>query len=432
MKISVLSILILVAGSGAYAQTTEVHQLAKDLYSTNQFVQVCALVDSLEQNNLIDAELHRLRGLASFDLSRFERALDDFLRVRELDSLNPGIVFTIGRTYERLGRIKEAIHSYEEYLQIDSTHIASKVQLGTLYRSMGYYGKALDQFLDLLSMDNMNYYYYKQAGRCYQLLDSVDMALEFYRRANSLNPNDLLMATYMTNLYLAKKDLNRSLYIASSSLLIDSAYTELRKLQGYIYYLREDFPSGINDFQYLNASDTSSSFVNKYLGLCYYKMKDYNNAQRYLFRAHNLDSLDAETTYFLANACRYGNREEEGLKLLEKTVYLMMPDSADLRKVYIDLAELNNVLHNFQTAINYYQSAYSINKKDYLIFLFVAQIYDNGLKDYNNAITFYEGFLRYSREANQNTEEDERIQAIYEYVEGRINRLKEERFMNQE
>ena len=432
MKTFLLSILIFLAGSGAYAQTTEVHQLAKDLYAANQFIQLTELVDSLEHDSLIDAELHRLRGLASFDMSRFERALDDFLRVRELDSLNPGIVFTIGRTYELLGRVKEAIHSYEEYLQTDSTHIASRVQLGNLNRGLGYYKQALSYFLELVSIDSMNYYYFKQAGRCYQLLDSVDLALEFYHRANELNPYDLLMASYMTNLYLKKKDLDSSLRIANASLQIDSSYTELRKLRGYIYYLREEFPACIDDFQYINARDSSSQFVNKYMGLCYYKMKDHNNSRKYLYRAYELDTLDAETTYFLANACRYSQQEEEGLKFLEKTVYLMMPDSADIRKVYIDLAELNNVLHHFETAISYYQSAYSIDSKDYIIFMFIAQIYDNGLKDYNNAISFYEGFLRYSRAAKQNPEEDARLQAIYDYVEGRINRLKEEQFFEQQ
>jgi len=431
MKTVLVSILILLAGAGINAQTSEVHQLAKDLYSTNQFIQLIELVDSLEHDSLIDAELYRLRGLASFDLSRFERALDDFFLVRELDSLNPGIVFTIGRTYELLGRVKEAIHSYEEYLLIDSTHIASKVQLGNLNRSLGYYDKALSYFMELVSIDSMNYYYFKQAGRCYQLLDSVDLALEFYHRANELNPYDLLMASYMTNLYLKKKDLDGSLQVADASLLIDSAYTELRKLRGYIYYLREEYTAGIEDFQYINVRDSSSEFVNKYMGLCYYKMKDYDNAMTYLSRACELDSLDAEATYFLANACRYNYHEEEGLKLLEKTVYLMMPDSADLRKVYIDLAELNNVLHHFETAISYYQSAYSIDSKDYIIFMFVAQIYDNGLKDYKNAISFYEGFLRYSRAANQNPEEDARLQAICSYVEGRISRLKEEQFFEQ-
>jgi len=431
MKISVLSIIVLLGVSGTYAQTIEVQQLAKDLYSTNQFIQLIELVDSLEQESQINAELYKMHGLASFDLSRYNRALDDFLRVRELDSLNYGIIFSIGRTYERLGRVKDAIKSYEEFLRFDSTHIASKVQLGSLYRSMGNYTRALGHFKDLVGMDSLNYYYFKQAGRCYQLLDSIDIALEYYRRANELNPYDLLMATYMTNLYLNKKDLDSSLSIATSSLAIDSNYTELRKLRGYIHYLREDYPAGINDFLFINALDTSSSFVNKYLGLCYYKMKEYNNAMPFFYRARDLDSLDAETVYFLANTCRYNNREEEGLKLLEKTVYLMMPDSSDLRKVYIDLAELNNVLHNFEDAINYYQSAYSINSTDYLIFLFVAQIYDNGLKDVNNAISFYEYFLRNSRQSNQDKEEDQRIEAIYEYVEGRINRLKEQQFMNQ-
>jgi tetratricopeptide (TPR) repeat protein len=183
---------------------------------------------------------------------------------------------------------------------------------------------------------------------------------------------------------------------------------------------------------YLDATGQATKFVNKYLGLSCYKKKDYSMAFHYLSEAYKQDDQDPETTYFLANACRYSGREEEGVILLEKTVGLMMPDSADLRNVYIDLAELNNVLHRYNRAISYYQGAYALNPDDYLVFLFVAQIYDNGLKDYNNALSFYEGFLRYSREANKDSEDDPRIQAIYEYVEGRINSIREEQFFEQE
>ena len=428
MKV-LISILLILTGFECFSQSGRGHIRAEKLYSDNRFLDVIALVDSLEQIDSADPGLYRLRGLASFELARYDRALDDFERVRAANPDNTGILFTIGRTHERLGRIREAIADYEELLGMDPQNIGAKVQLGNLYRSSGDYGRALSCFRELIALDSMSYYYFRQAGRCYQLLDSTDLAIESYNKANALNPHDLIMVSYLTNLYLNKKDLVSGLRTANAGLSVDSTYIELRKLRGYLQYLGGDYPAAIEDFLFIEQQDSSIEFVNKYLGLSYYKKdtRDLDGAYRYLRRAFQLDSTDVETSYFLANTCRYNSREEDGLAYMEKTLQLMMPDSADRKKVYVDLAEMNNQLHNFILAIDYYQRAYLMDKDDYVIYLYVGRIYDEGLDDKRQAVGFYNEFLRRVRQSG--SEQNQQMKTLMDYVEGRIGRLKEDLHM---
>lgn len=425
MKFLIPLFLILASFNG-YSQTGPALIRAQELYADNRFISVIDLVDSLEHMDNAGPSLCRLRGLSSFQLARYDRALADFEKVLAAQPGNPGILSTIGRTYEQLNRVSEAISVYEQLIELDPQNIGAKVELGDLYRSTGDYDRALSCFLELVALDSTNYYYLKQAGRIYQQLDSINLAIAYDSRAHVQNPRDLILVSYLANLYLKKKDLAGGLRSVNEGLSVDSTYIELRKLRGYLQYLSGDYQAAIDDFLFIDRQDTASVYVNKYLGLSCYKKdtRDLEGAYRYLKRAYELDSTDVETSYFLANTCRYSSRVEDGLFYMEKTINSMMPDSADRKKVYLDLAEINNQLHNFFEAIDYYQRAYLMDKDDYLIYFQVGRIYDEGLENKRQAVGFYNEFLKRARQSD--TQQNEQVKTLMDFVEGRIGRLREE------
>jgi tetratricopeptide (TPR) repeat protein len=231
----------------------------------------------------------------------------------QVDSSNLSFRIAMGTMMYRLGRIREGIEIYETIVaefQSQDQHLA---ELANLYAIRKEYAKSLAIYKVLLQKDSLNYYYAKQAGKNLLDMNQPDSAIYYYEYAFSLNQRDVFLAHRLGNLHLHNKDLPTAINRVSTGLSFDSTNLDLLKLRGYLYLHFGLTGPAIVDLQKAWLQDSLSIFTNKYLGMSYYEEKQFDQARITLMEAFRLDSMDAETAFFLGNACRGSKYEEDAI-----------------------------------------------------------------------------------------------------------------------
>jgi tetratricopeptide (TPR) repeat protein len=412
-----------------FSQPDEPVLQLKLLLLDDRFEEVLMLSDTLELADSLMDQVYFYRGHAYQSLLNYDSAYHYYHMAYQLDSSQLSYRISMGTMLYRLGRIKESIETYEalvDEFQPQDQHLA---ELANLYSIRKEYAKSLAIYKGLLERDSLNYYYAKQAGKNFLDMGQSDSAIYYYEYAFSLNQKDVFLAHRLGNLYLLQKKLIPAINAVSIGLVYDSTNLDLLKLRGYLYLHFGLTEMAIVDLQKAWLQDSLSVFTNKYLGMSHYEEKQFDQARITLMEAFRLDSLDAETAFFLGNACRGSNYEEDAVGYYKKALELNQPDPKTMKNIYVQLAELFKVLHRFDEAFDAYDMALEYDPADNTIYFKIAQTYDRNLNLKETAIEYYEKFLSGGHPDQGSSSESETPSTARElHARERINRLKEDLF----
>jgi tetratricopeptide (TPR) repeat protein len=399
------------------------------LMLNEQFEELLQVTDTMQACDSLLDQVFYFRGRAYQSLLKYDSAYHYYQRAVQLDSTNLSFRVSMGHALEKLGRIRETIGIYEAIIagfQPRDQHLA---ELANLYSIRKEYAKSLAIYRSLLVKDSLNYYYAKQAGKNFLDMERLDSSIFYYEYAFSLNQKDVFLAHRLGNLHLLNQDLPTAIRRVSTGLAFDSTNLDLLKLRGYLFLHNQHYIPAIRDLEKAWSQDSLSVFTNKYLGMSYHEEKQFNKARIALLRAFRLDSTDAETAFFLGNACRWSKLEEDGVRYFLKAIELRQPDPGKLKDIFIQLAELYKVLHRFDEAFDAYDMALAYDPADNTLYFKIAQVYDRNLNQKKTAIEYYEKYLSGGNTDQQlfNAEEGT-SSALEQHVRERINQLKEDLF----
>ena len=401
----------------------------KLLLLDDRFEDLLLVTDTLEVADSLMDQVYYFRGQAYQSLLNYDSAYYYYHMAYQVDTSNLSFRIAMGRMMYRLGRIREGIEVYEGIVNDFEPTDQHLAELANLYAIRKEYAKSLAIYTELLEKDSLNYYYAKQAGKNFLDMNQSDSAIYYYEYAFSLNQKDVFLAHRLGNLHLLNKNLQTAINRVSTGLFNDYTNLDLLKLRGYLF-LHFGLPEpAIVDLQKAWLQDSLSAFTNKYLGISYYEDKQYDQARIVLMEAFRLDSMDAETAFFLGNACRGSHYEEDGVRYYRKAIELNQPDPKTMKNINIQLAELFKVLHRFDEAFEAYDMALEYDPGDNIIYFKIAQTYDRNLNQKKAAIEYYEKYLSGGSTDQQlfNAEEGTST-ALEKNARERINRLKEDLF----
>ena len=415
-----------------FSQSEEPALPLKILLLDDRFEELLQVTDTMEVADSLMDQVYYFRGRAYQSLLNYDSAYHYYHLAYQVDSSNLSFRIAMGTMMYRLGRIREGIEIYEAIVAEFPPHDQYLAELANLYSIRKEYAKSLAIYKGLLEKDSLNYYYAKQAGKNYLDLNQLDSAIHYYEYAFDLNQRDVFLAHRLGNLHFRKQDLPTAINRVSTGLAYDSSNLDLLKLRGYLYLHFGMNGLAVTDLQKAWLQDSLSVFTNKYLGMSYYEEKRFDEARITLMEAFRLDSLDAETAFFLGNACRGSRYEEEGVGYYLKSIELRQPDPRIIKDTYIQLAELYKVLHRFDEAFEAYDMALEYDPADNMIYFKIAQTYDRNLNQKKTAIKYYEKFLSGDSTDQQLFNASEGTStALEQHVRERINRLKEDLFFEE-
>ena len=432
MRYIVLLLILNLLHSILPAQQDDPIMQIRGLLINEKYEDLLSVTDSLTLPDSMKAELNYYRGQAFRELSMHDCALHSFQQALTGDSSNISYSKAVGKAYHSLGRTREAILVFEDVLAQDSMDRKLRLDLAGLYMVRKQYMKSLGLYRHLLESDSLNYFLYKQAGKCYLAIGPPDSVLYYFEKAFQLNPADPYLTQQIANIYLDKEQFDKSLATVQKGMEHDTSNSDLLRLRGYIWYLHDNYSLAIRDLEASASRDSNSAFTYKYLGLAFLEENRFHESRAVLLRAYKLDSLDTRIILSLGSTCRWSKHEKEAIQYYQKVFQLFQSTFTTMKTTHTELAEIYIDLEQFDNAIESYHEALTIEPLDNVLIFQIAQVYDQYLDQKRMAIEYYEKYLSgKSVEYQMDDLKDPRSKWLLEYVQSRINFLKEELFFEE-
>lgn len=391
-----------------------------------------------------DPQLLMSYGISMQALQEYEVALNAYKSALQENTTNKSAVYRMAECYEALGDKKEAIKTYNNILSADSTDIYSMQHKARLLISLRRYENALLLYKKLLLHSPDNYIYNKNAGLCYYRVQEESKAADHLVKAWSLNKRDLSLPVTIANAYNKLKLPSDALYFLKEGLEYDSLNIPILKTAASIKYAMSNFEDAAAYLEKAYQQGDTSLFTNKYLGLSFFNLSDYEEAIPRLRDFYSFDTLNTEATYYLGLALSGWHMKNKGINYLQLTIDLSYPQPEFIGTIYAAMATAETDRNRRDKAIDYYKKAINLDPGAPSYYLETGKLYDAKAKiknipaHYNKAIEYYELFLEKRQPfidrimSERGLSADKISSPGMDYAKIRIKKIKEELFFRGE
>lgn len=128
-------------------------------------------------------------GAAFMKTGEFEKAAEYLRNVMTLDKEHTEALHNLGMTYIKLNQTEHAIRCYTQLLPIDPGYIVY-FNLGTLHLDLDHYTDSLEFFNQALKIKPNDADTYHNMALCYQRQNKNNEAIEYYKKAININPEN--------------------------------------------------------------------------------------------------------------------------------------------------------------------------------------------------------------------------------------------------
>ncbi|MCX7991082.1 MAG: tetratricopeptide repeat protein [Proteobacteria bacterium] len=143
------------------------------------------------QNSIKQSKIHYEMGILYFQEGDYVRALQEFVRAKDLNDSDKFVWNALGLAYKERKLLKEAKDAFERAISIDRDYSEAYNNLGVLYLEEGKYKESIRYFEKAVK----NIFYttpelaYNNMGFAYEKLNDQLNAEKNYKEAISINPS---------------------------------------------------------------------------------------------------------------------------------------------------------------------------------------------------------------------------------------------------
>jgi len=336
------------------------------------------------------------------------------------DSTNVALKVELADCLVQLDQNDSALKIYRELENVEPYNISYKLkQMATLYRTNNY-KECIAQGQQIIQIDTIPRVL-SLMGDAFVKIKKWNSAIYCYEKVLRYQPCNWRVLDKVSDIYLRVKNHDAVLLLTQKYLQMEPNNSNVRQIQGLVYYLQGKYYESLSDFLLLLNSGVDTDVVHYYIGLNSYCQKDYGGALKEFELLYPHKDTDVNLIIYLADSrSKTGYDYETEVKpMFEKAISLMQPNSEKMFSIFskYGYSSLNN--HYYMDAISAYQKAYQCDSTYTDALLFIAYSYEK-LNNYTSSLSFYNQFL---------AKEDKLSEEKRDYVQSRIYHVKEEIFM---
>jgi len=256
----------------------------------------------------------------------------------------------------------------------------------------GLYGNAAPIYKRFYQTDTTNNTYIDKHAFCHLRMENYDTAIILYERSIKLNNRNISALKNLSYLYLKMGKVDTAIYQLNMGLKYDSTDIDLYSRRADIYYSQNHHFRSRPDYLRILASGDSSKLVLKRIGIGLAYNNQPIDAIKYLLAAFQKDSSDFEISSYLGQTYYKLKFYKKSIRYYNRVLKLLEPVSKQIDYTNVLLADTYRDSSMYDEAIRYYSK--SLNSKyTARICMTIANIYDEDLKNYDKAISYYQLFL---------------------------------------
>jgi tetratricopeptide (TPR) repeat protein len=325
-----------------------------------------------------------------FQNQQFEDAIDYLKPFYVKDSVNILILNSVGYAFYMNDNRDEAKIYFQKIFDIDSNNISANQYLANIDISNREYDMAKTFVCRLIHINPSRSSYYRILAGIYKKNREEDSALFYYERAYYLAPTDSRNILAYGEILI-----NDSNYLKADSIL----GAGLAKEPFNINFLKLLIQSSYDSKNYIGMISPGEKLIGmgelqfpilSKLVFAFYSLKKYEKCI-YLCELMDSNFIAVESTYYYESmSWSKLNNLVRSNELLEKCLSYAVSKTAEL--YFYDLARNNESMKFYQKAISNYDTAYYLFKNPVMLY-HEGRIYDEHLKNYKRAKSFYSKYL---------------------------------------
>ena len=354
-------------------------------------------------------------------LCKTDQAIDTLMAALQRNTSDMEVLTELAECHTSAGNTEEAYGWWVmlSTMQPDNLYFLI-AQAKLLYREKAYEQcitvcraiTARDTIPDILAM----------TADAFRLADKADSALVYYNEFLRIKPHHARTISKKADILLAAKKYDEVLKITGPFLEAEPDNMTVLPIHGLALHLNKKYKPSLEVFEKQLSLGDSTYSVRYYLGLNHYMLDNILLAEREFEKAYQMDSSDVMLVYQLAETKSrriYGSNDETE-RLYEKALKMLEPDPVMMHNIYGSRAMSFHKSEDYRTAIKYYELSYRYNPKNISALSSIGYCYER-LKEYDNALKYYESYLKMGRPGSKG----------YQFVEESIAYIRQEKFMEE-
>jgi tetratricopeptide (TPR) repeat protein len=367
----------------------------------------------------LNPEIHFKMGIAYQNMMEEDSSLSSFYQAVRLNPDSKTYNFMLAKGYYGKEKFTLAEPLLRNLCSIDSLNWVYAYYLTSIFMQSNRFDEAINIYKMFLQKDSTKYAYIDKIAFAYLKKGDFEHATDLYNKSLSINSRNLTALKNLAYLYSFTIKTDTSILLLTRGMEIDSSDMDLYVRRASLYYSKHYTKKALDDYMVVLSSGDSSKIYLKRIGIGYCNNLQPDEAIRFLSLAYNKDSSDYETCNYLGQSYYKLKDMNNSIHYYDRAVKILAPVSVQLGLTYILLAESQKGNGMYREAIASYQKSLDL-KPDPNIYMIIANLYDEKLKDTEKAIYYYQKFLDNLKSTTMNftPEYAETIRQRLEYIKG--------------
>lgn len=352
-------------------------------------------------------------------LCKTDQAIDTLMAALQHNTSDMEVLTELAECHTSAGNTEEAFGWWVMLSTMQPENLYFQIaQAKLLYREKAYEEcitvcrgiTSRDTIPDILAM----------TADAYRLAGKADSALVYYNGFLRIKPHHARTISKKADILLAAKKYDEVLEMTGPFLEAEPDNMTVLPIHGLALHLNKKYKPSLEVFEKQLSLGDSTYSVRYYLGLNHFMLDNILLAEREFEKAYQLDSSDVMLVYQLAETKSrriYGSNDETE-RLYAKALKMLEPDPVMMHNIYGSRAMSFHKSEDYRTAIKYYELSYRYNSKNISALSSIGYCYER-LKEYDNALKYYESYLKIGRPGSKG----------YQFVEESIAYIRQEKFM---
>ena len=365
-------------------------------------------IDSCKQILALDtlnSEIWYKLGLAYQNQLPDDKSSECFLKAATLSPESSKYSFMVAKYYYNTGKVKQAEPILLNLCSKDSTNWPYAYYLTSIFMQRGRYDESINIYNRFLKQDSSNYIILDKLGFAFLRKGDLNEAIDLYNKSLALNSKNTDAIKNLSYLYSFTNRVDTALQLLTMAIKIDPVDMDLYVRRAGLNYLVNYTKRALDDYLRILASGDSTFLYIKRTGIGYLNNLQQKESLKYLLIAYSKDSSDYETASYLGQIYYHMNDQKNSIHYYKRVIKLLTPITMQMGIATIMLAEAQKNGGYYKEAISSYLAAQKYSS-DVNLYMIIANLYDEKLKDTPKAIYYYELFLDKAKKSQMSFKSD--------------------------
>jgi tetratricopeptide (TPR) repeat protein len=200
---------------------------------------------------------------------------------------------------KELNQNEKAVRKLNQAVKADGRFSLAHSLLGEIYEQEAYYQKSAASYGTATRLNPWSFKDYFALGRVYQTMKDFTLAAKAYRRAAQLKPDHLEANFNAAKCLYQINDYNEALVYGRRAAEIDPDISELHQLLGNIYDSQKDYEQAIRSYKRVLEIDSNNPGVMMSLAVAYLRTSRNEPAKELLMAVTRLQPTNSSARQYL-------------------------------------------------------------------------------------------------------------------------------------